>query len=385
MKGMLLIILVCLVASGAFAQIKNGFTIKGKLKDLEDDTWLYLIRNNGSGSADTVSIAKSKSMKFSFRGRALVEGEAYFIKIDTVKTKYNKNINGHITVLVENKKINIDGSIWDLKVQNLKVTGSKMHNEFIGFLDETVPIITRTNNLGNEIYKLKGEPNFDTTMILMLEKKLDSAKEIFPIARRKWIANHPNSYLSPWLIPQAFSAEKDTAWLFKSYNSLTERAKKGKYGVDLKEYIEMISNTSIGSLAPDLLLSSPDGAKISLKEIVNKSEVTLIDFWASWCKPCRAAFPGMKSIYEQYHNKGLNILGVSTDHSADNWKAAIIADSIPWLNIRDENRLAAKLYGVTAIPASFLLDKNGQIVAKWTGENKELHKILSEILLNNGQ
>ena len=104
---------------------------------------------------------------------------------------------------------------------------------------------------------------------------------------------------------------------------------------------------------------------MALADVLGK--VTLIDFWAAWCKPCRAENPNVVSVYNKYHDKGLNIIGVSLDRTADAWKKAIEDDGLRWNHVSHVayfNDPIAKLYNVNAIPAAFLLDENGVIIAK---------------------
>ena len=118
-------------------------------------------------------------------------------------------------------------------------------------------------------------------------------------------------------------------------------------------------------MAPDFSAPDPNGNQIALSDV--KGKLTLIDFWAAWCKPCRAENPNVVRVYEKYHDKGLNIIGVSLDRKAEAWKKAIIDDKLVWnqvSNLAYFNDEVAKLYNVNAIPAAFLIDANGVIVAK---------------------
>jgi peroxiredoxin len=133
----------------------------------------------------------------------------------------------------------------------------------------------------------------------------------------------------------------------------------------LKEREENGKSTEIGAKAPEFTAPNPDGEQIALNDVLGK--VTLVDFWAAWCRPCRAENPNVVAVYEKYHEKGLNILGVSLDRKADDWKKAIADDNLSWNHVSHVqyfNDPIAKLYNVDAIPAAFLLDENGVIVAK---------------------
>jgi peroxiredoxin len=119
-----------------------------------------------------------------------------------------------------------------------------------------------------------------------------------------------------------------------------------------------------GQPAPDLSLPDADGKTVQLSSL--KGSVVLIDFWASWCGPCRQNNPHLVKLYNKYHDKGLEILGISLDNNSDAWRAAIGQDGIGWrqvIDIKGWDAASAATYGVNSIPASFLLDKDGVIRA----------------------
>jgi len=133
----------------------------------------------------------------------------------------------------------------------------------------------------------------------------------------------------------------------------------------MEERIARFRVTAIGAVAPELAGASPEGATVSLKEL--RGRFVLVDFWASWCGPCRLENRGYGELYERHRAAGFEILAVSVDHDARSWKAAIAKDGATWRHMADltgwKSLLAAR-YSVTALPASFLLDREGRIVAK---------------------
>ena len=133
----------------------------------------------------------------------------------------------------------------------------------------------------------------------------------------------------------------------------------------LQSKIVSMKGLMMGGDAPEITLNTPEGTSLSLSSY--KGKVTLIDFWASWCGPCRRENPHVVELYQKYKNKGFDILGVSLDSNKDAWVAAIAKDGLQWKHVSDLGgwgSSAAKLYGVTSIPQTFLLDKNGKIMAK---------------------
>lgn len=164
------------------------------------------------------------------------------------------------------------------------------------------------------------------------------------------------------------------------FSVLSENAKMTTYGKKATERISKMEAVEIGQIAPDFTLDTPEGGKISLHAIQGK--VKLIDFWASWCGPCRAENPHVVKIYEEYHPKGLEIFGVSLDNDKDAWLKAIEDDGLIWAHGSDLQGWAAapaKLYVVSGIPHTVLLDENNKIIAK-NLRGTELESKIAELL-----
>ena len=141
------------------------------------------------------------------------------------------------------------------------------------------------------------------------------------------------------------------------------------------------SATAIGALAPDLAFTSPDGKVIKLSDL--RGKIVLVDFWASWCRPCRMENPNVVAAYKKFKDKGFTIYSVSLDQDASKWKGAIQQDGLEWPNhvsdLKGWQSQAAAMYGVQGIPAQFLLDKDGKIVAK-NLRGEQLEEKLTELL-----
>jgi peroxiredoxin len=148
----------------------------------------------------------------------------------------------------------------------------------------------------------------------------------------------------------------------------------------LENKVESLKKFAVGLKAPDFTAKDPNGKIISLKQSLGK--VTIVDFWASWCGPCRKENPNVVALYNEFHSKGLNIIGVSLDDELNEWKNAIQKDKITWTqvsNLKKWSDPVAKLYEVEQIPSTFILDSNGTIVAKDL-RGEELKAKIKELL-----
>ena len=155
---------------------------------------------------------------------------------------------------------------------------------------------------------------------------------------------------------------------------------ESKYTKELETRVASVKPLDIGSMAPDISLTSPDGKVVKLSSL--KGKVVLIDFWASWCGPCRAENPAVVGIYNKYKSKGFEIFGVSLDTDPAKWKAAIAKDNLTWFHVSDLqgwSSSAAQLYKVNSIPFTVLLDKDGRILEKGL-RSHQLEVKLAELL-----
>ncbi|MFP4488893.1 MAG: peroxiredoxin family protein, partial [Bacteroidales bacterium] len=162
---------------------------------------------------------------------------------------------------------------------------------------------------------------------------------------------------------------------------MDERLKGTQIITGLKEDLEKRKRLVPGERAPDFTQDDPEGTAVSLYDMLG-SGLLLLDFWASWCGPCREAYTGLGTVYDKYHDRGFDILSVSLDRDRDDWLGAIEDDRLEWTHVSDLrywNNEVARLYAVDAIPANFLLDAEGMIVAVNQGAG-ELERTLAGIL-----
>lgn len=166
----------------------------------------------------------------------------------------------------------------------------------------------------------------------------------------------------------------------KMYNSFSDDVKKGKFGKLANSLITTAKGTSIGYPAMDFTQNDADGKPISLSSF--KGKYVLVDFWASWCGPCRAENPNVVKAYNEFKDKGFTILGVSFDSKKENWLKAVEKDKLTWTQVSDLggwNNAVGKMYGIRSIPQNILIDKEGKIIAK-NLRGEDLAAKLAEVL-----
>jgi thiol-disulfide isomerase/thioredoxin len=195
-----------------------------------------------------------------------------------------------------------------------------------------------------------------------------------------YAGSHPSSYVSAFEIYSNFSYNLDKDQLDAIYKKLDSTIQASYFGKKISKTLEIANQTAIGKPAPLFAQNDIQGKSVPLASF--KGKYVLIDFWASWCGPCRAENPAVVKAYKHYHSKGLDILGVSLDEDKDKWAEAIKKDQLNWAQVSDlkgwENS-AAMQYGVQGIPMNFLLDPQGEIIGKDL-RGADLDKKLAETL-----
>jgi peroxiredoxin len=258
-------------------------------------------------------------------------------------------------------KVTVTGykdSMWTSKVK-----GGITQTLFVK-TDETIrEIMKPAENLGEAYNAAQQSQNINEIMRIQndFNKLQDSAKSY----ATNFIYTNRNSVLAAYYSLVYLNEPGKETLIKEIYDTLTPAVKKSFFGGKLGEMVDAMSKVAVGTMAPDFTQNDAKGNPITLSSL--RGKYILIDFWASWCGPCRQENPNIVNAYNKFKDKGFDILGVSLDQDKAAWEKAIVDDKLAWLQVSDlkywENQ-AAQTYGIRSIPASFLLDKEGKIIAR---------------------
>ena len=287
--------------------------------------------------------------------------------------------NGPLPLFVENTVIDVTFNLENM--QDSKVTGSKETDLLMAYFDKMAQFENSAQKLNDDYisFKLSGETDpekeadFIARMNMIRQQPIDYPKQ--------FAEEHPNNMVAALVIdnyPYYIETEKLEAFAngFDAVNS------QSPWVQSIKKRVIVTKRLAIGQPFVDIKLPAPDGNEIALSDYAGKEKYVLIDFWASWCGPCRNANPHVVKIYNQYKDKGFEIVGVSLDMDKAEWTKAIDADKLTWPQMSDLKYWqseGARLYSVYSIPYTVLLGKDGTILAKGL-QSGELEKKLAELI-----
>ncbi|MCL6523207.1 MAG: AhpC/TSA family protein [Thermoflavifilum sp.] len=281
-----------------------------------------------------------------------------------------------ITLLSPGAKIQIDGAASDFA--NARVKGAPEAEAMQAYVDAFRPLGKRAEALNQAIQQMQA--NSDTSKIQPLRDQVNQFNADVVRTGLDFIHQHPNSVASVLILMNELRERIPPHELQQAFETLTPTIQASHYGRAAQAYIQSALLTAEGSIAPDFTLPDTNGVPVKLSSF--RGKYVLIDFWASWCGPCRIESPYVVEAYQKFKDKNFTILGVSLDYDRDRWLKAIHDDHLEWTQVSDLKywqNAAAVQYQVESIPANFLLDPEGRIIAK-NLRGEELTATLAQIL-----
>ena len=198
----------------------------------------------------------------------------------------------------------------------------------------------------------------------LVNDSLRREKELLREATNSFLASNDNLISSYTVYSNIVMRDAGLKETRSMYGALGDGARSTQYGRMIKERIDRLAKTDQGAKAPDFTLPDTKGNPVTMSSV--KGKIKIIDFWASWCGPCRLNNPHLKKLYEEFHPKGLEIIGVSLDTDKDAWEAAIEKDGLTWVNVSSLNGWQCEtisLYSISGVPSLFILDEYNNIMA----------------------
>jgi peroxiredoxin len=342
----------------------DGYTIDGTITGV--DTGWVLLKKREEGKVITADSVQVKEGKFTFAGKVEMP-EMYYLKL--------ANIDGAFPFFIENAALTL--KIYADSIDKSVATGSVTNDTYMGYLKEDNSYNLKLENLYGQYMQAK-EAN-DTVELQRVDAEYNLAQEAQTKFHKDYILNNGKSIVAAYLaISNAYEFSYED---LKAINKAMDPSiANSVYVKKLAERETILSKVEPGQPAPEFTMNDTTGKPISLSSF--KGNVVLIDFWASWCGPCRAENPNVVAAYKKFNSKGFTVLGVSLDDDKAKWVAAIAKDGLTWTHVSDLTRwqnAAAKQYGVMSIPANFLIDREGKIVGS-SLQGEDLMKKLEEVL-----
>jgi peroxiredoxin len=344
------------------------FQINGNIRGLNNDTVIITVNQyDAKGTrlkADTFSAA-AKNDHFALEGA--LPGPRY------VWASFGRNKN--FSFFIENGKININGDV--TSPDNISVTGTAGNNDQTSSRRITNEMYGRIKTLRLKMKDMSPDLDEYKNISMQVDAKFDSI-QAYELA---FIESHPNSLASSTYlyVLQDKIPLKDLEYL---YSRLSPDVKNTGFGFIVKDKIAARKLVAIGNAAPAFTSADTSGNTISLSSF--RGKYVLLEFWASWCVPCRQQSPHLIEVYNKYRHKGFTIVQYSLDDkkAEQKWKEAIRKDQLVWTQLSDLNGFdskVTKLYGVQPIPDNFLIDPNGKIIGRRL-EGKELDDMLEQLI-----
>lgn len=313
---------------------------------------LLLVIPSAENKQDTIASTEFKGTKFTLTGniKELTGAQILLDKYAGGFFFFAEPGKEYTAVLVNGPQATIKGKT------------ACVQNEWNTYLKKIKDFETHRDSLQNIFEDFKKQSKFRSAS--EANKKVEAYKKEGTAEIKHFIQTH-NPIIQAYInYTYATQLTLDATGSKEQYTKLNAEAQKTIYGRMLSERIARLEAATSGKPAPDFTLNDPDGKPVTFSQV--KGKIKIIDFWASWCGPCRLNNPKVKELYNEYKDKGLEIIGVSLDTDAKRWKEAIEKDGLPWIHVSSLKGWkcpVASSYGVSMVPALFVVDSNNKIIA----------------------
>lgn len=377
MKTQTIYLILLFLPFVAWSQEPN-FVLKGKFSDVKTKGKVFLSFND-----DGITIKDSADVS---AGGFSLRGYSKGVKRATLTFRNGNKFPSDQKNASDTKGFYLEAGITTFSTKdsmnNATITGSAVNADAEIYNALFTDIFKERNRTRLKLRILKPDDSTAARTRKDLLKRLTDLEDQSASMKLNYIRQHPSSFFSLMSIHELGGAYLDQMDIQPLLDGLSPELRKSREGIALQQMVDHMKGVVIGKMAPQFAHLDTSGKMVQLNDF--KGQYILLDFWASWCHPCRAENPNVLKAYNKYKNKNFTVLGVSIDRDTkkNDWLKAIHEDGMPWTQLLDGSKSpdgASARYGIKSIPSNFLIDPTGKIIAK-NLRGEDLQKTLDEVL-----